>query len=153
MSGLAGSNYQLQIPMWNMYKGNRIVQETPMGMTSVDGGFDMSKYLQGQQDMYKQSVDFATGANAPKWADVQGVGGAMDWLTANRGGGQSYLGTGLAALGTVVPQLYGTYYQSKYQKKMGDLAERQQAIYEQEVKRQQEKQDKAQAAYDKAQEM
>ena len=81
------------------------------------------------------------------FGNISSVGDFGKWL----GQGNNFQ-TGLAALGAA-GQLYGAYNQSKYQKKMGDLAKRQQAIYEQEVKRQQERQDRAQAAYDKAQGM
>lgn len=81
------------------------------------------------------------------FGNISSVGDFGKWL-----GQGNNLQTGLAALGAA-GQLYGAYNQSKYQKKMGDLAERQQNIYEQEVKRQQQRQDRAQAAYDKAQGM
>ena len=82
---------------------------------------------------------------AIKFGDIRSVGDLGSWL-----GQGNNAQTGLAALGAAA-DMYGVYKQSKYQDKMADLSKRQQDIYEQEVKRQQQRQDKAQAAYDKAQ--
>lgn len=117
----------------------------------------MNENIKSQTDMNKQNILNATGADAPKWADVQGVGGTFDWLTANRGGGSNYLNTGLGAISAGV-NLWEAYNKNKYQGKMADIADRaqglqdrQQNLYEDQIKKQEAKQAKAQKAYDDAQ--
>lgn len=129
------------------------------GIASVEDSISMSNPMNNQSlqnELFKSQIDMnkVNIANA-KGSDMtfdqaQGLGGIWDWATANRGGGSSYAKTGLGVL-SAGADLWTAYNQNKYQKKMGDLAERQQNIYEQQLAKQEVKQNKAQAAYDAAQ--
>lgn len=146
--GLAG----LDMPIYQRYAQRTRPQTDQMmvGQTLPDTQDFMKNYLNAttkqaeliNQQLMNKQMSFGDYVRANDGSYLKGT---SDWLT--KGGNMQ---TGLAALGAAA-DMYGAYKQSKYQDKMADLAKRQQDIYEQEVKRQQQRQDRAQAAYDKAQ--
>ena len=105
-------------------------------------------YLKSSVDLNKAQINRLT--NDPKWADVQGLGGAVDWLTSSRNGGSSYAEMGLAGLSALSDFYFGSKNQ-KYQNKILDLERQKQAFYENQVARQNAKEDKTQSNYDAAQ--
>lgn len=105
-------------------------------------------YLKSSVDLNKAQISKLT--NDPKWADVQGLGGAVDWLTSSRNGGASYAEMGLAGLSALSDFYFGRQNQ-KYQNKLLDLERQKQAFYENQIARQNTKEDRAQSNYDTAQ--
>ena len=105
-------------------------------------------YLKSSVDLNKAQISKLT--NDPKWADVKGLGGAADWLTASRNGGASYAEMGLAGLSALSDFYFGKQNQ-KYQNKLLDLEREKQAFYESQIARQNTKEDRAQSNYDTAQ--
>ncbi len=95
-------------------------------------------------------IDALTGANAMQMKDVHSLGDFGSWLTDNRGGGSNYLSQGLGALGVGV-NAWSAYNENKYKNKLLDLQENAQKFYEDQVNRQNKKQDTAQANYNAAQ--
>lgn len=83
------------------------------------------------------------------WDSIKGWAGDMFNTTPNSPGGKSNaemtLG-GISALGS----LYGAYNTKNYQDKMAKLQEQAQGLYNQQVQRQNQRQDLAQANYNKA---
>lgn len=105
-------------------------------------------YLKSSVDLNKAQISKLT--NDPKWADVKGLGGTVDWLTSSRNGGASYAEIGLAGLSAFSDFYFGNKNQ-KYQNKLLDLEREKQAFYENQVARQNVKEDKAQSNYDASQ--
>lgn len=125
-----------QIKNWGFVPESSAMQKASSGITSDVLG---QKYM-----------DYLTGANAIKLSDVHSLSDFGSWLTDNRGGGSNYLSQGLGALGVGV-NAWSAYNQNKYQNKLLDLQEGAQKFYEDQVNRQNQKQDTAQANYNAAQ--
>lgn len=105
-------------------------------------------YLKSITDLNKAQISKLT--YDPKWADVQGLGDAVDYLTTSRNGGSSYLEMGFAGLNALSDFYFGNKNQ-KYQNKLLDLERQKQAFYENQIARQNAKEDKTQSNYDTAQ--
>ena len=151
------------IPMLDMPSLTKRYNNNNTGLGNIDGvsnsstgsipeGMNINKlygdYLQSGINMNKANYNNMT--QDMKWADVKGLGDAFDYFTSSRKGGSSYADIGITALKSLSDFYFGNKA-DKYKRLSLDLANRQQAFYENQIARQNTKEDKAQAGYDAAQ--